>query len=53
MEEDDTEIVSGLVVDEDESQPQPNAGGSYDQEVRHQELTKSSVPSSANQGDIL
>ena len=30
MEEDDTEIVSGLVVDEDESQPQPNAGGSYD-----------------------
>ncbi len=29
--EDDTEIVSGLVVDEDESTPKPNAGGSYDQ----------------------
>ncbi len=31
MNENDTEIVSGLVVDEDEAQPQPNAGGSYDQ----------------------
>jgi hypothetical protein len=27
----DTEIVSGVIVDEDESTPKPNAGGSYDQ----------------------
>jgi hypothetical protein len=30
MQEEQTEIVSGLVVEEDESQPQPNVGGSYD-----------------------
>jgi hypothetical protein len=30
MQEEQTEIVSGLVVEEDESQPQPNTGGSYD-----------------------
>jgi hypothetical protein len=28
--EQDTEIVSGLIVEEDETQPQPNVGGSYD-----------------------
>jgi len=30
MQDDDTEIISGLIVEEDESQPQPNTGGSYD-----------------------
>ena len=38
MQEQDTEIVSGLVVEEDKSQPEPNVGGSYDTEVRRQEL---------------
>ena len=31
MHEHETEIVSGVVVQEDESQPKPNAGGGYDQ----------------------